>query len=317
MNSGTSEVSLTISGVSERDVDLLLLEEFIASPGFVRWFMKRLALKDGVNHKVISAHRSVTQSIGESDIEVVLSNSEGHTHYLLIENKIGASLQPRQADRYHERARTYQEQGRCKGFTTVLVAPKNYFGSGPRRTKGFDAAISYEEIAAWFAAQKSLGRRLRYKQYLLESAIKKAVHGYQPVEDAPVSGFWHSYWLLSLREAPELEMLEPRGKPSSAGFIYFRPGVLRRGVCIVHKLPRGHLDLQFAGKAGRLASLRSKLGASMLPGMTIERAAKSAVIRQKVPVFNTARDFQRQEADVVYCLRLARDLLRWYLKLQK
>ncbi len=34
--------TIAIAGVSERDIDLLLLEEFIASPDFASWFMASL-----------------------------------------------------------------------------------------------------------------------------------------------------------------------------------------------------------------------------------------------------------------------------------
>jgi hypothetical protein len=50
--------------------------------------------------------------------------------------------------------------------------------------------------------------------------------------------------------------------------------------------------------------------------MTIERAGKSAVIRQKVPVFDTGRSFQVQEPDARMCLELALQLLVWYTGLK-
>jgi len=37
-------VEFTVSGVCERDIDLLLLEEFVASPDFVEWFARAAGL---------------------------------------------------------------------------------------------------------------------------------------------------------------------------------------------------------------------------------------------------------------------------------
>jgi hypothetical protein len=37
-------IEFTVSGVCERDIDLLLLEEFVASPDFVEWFAQAAGL---------------------------------------------------------------------------------------------------------------------------------------------------------------------------------------------------------------------------------------------------------------------------------
>jgi len=89
---------LSLSGVCERDVDLLLLEEFISTQEFLHWFMQQVYPKAFSSIEFIEAHRSVTQSNGESDLEVTLDIP--HRVRLLIENKVNASLQPMQAERY-------------------------------------------------------------------------------------------------------------------------------------------------------------------------------------------------------------------------
>lgn len=303
-----------IAGVCERDIDLLLLEEFIASVEFVRWFLVRIGDDAHAEYKLGSAQRSVTETVGESDLLINLSSGNGNTEYLLIENKITAGFQPRQAERYQERGRAYQDQGLCERYLTVLVAPRAYLGDTANR-HGFHATVSYEDLLSWFAELDALGPRSTYKVALLNSAISKARYGYQPVEDAPVTDFWHSYWQLSVEVAPELEMRKPISKPSRAGFIYFRPSTLSPGVAVVHKLRRGFLDLQFAGFGRQLSEIRTKFGDQLLPEMTIARAAKSGVIRQKVPVFDTGQSFEHQRENARICLVKARKLLHWYLHL--
>lgn len=305
---------LQIAGVSERDIDLLLLEEFIASVEFARWFLMRIGDEAYANYNVVGAQRSVTESVGESDVLIVLT-SGADTKYLLVENKIAAGFQPRQAERYQVRGRAYQDKGLCGVYATVLVAPLSYLGDTSDH-RGFDAVLSYEDLLSWFAENDALGPRARYKRALLHSAISKAKYGYQPVEDAPITDFWRSYWRLATEVAPELEMQEPVSKPSGAGFIHFRPSTLPRGVTVVHKLRHGFLDLEFAGLGRQLSEIRREFGDHLLPGMTIARANKSGVIRQKVPAFDTGRDFQHQAENVRICLEQARKLLHWYLRLK-
>lgn len=307
---------LRIAGVSERDIDLLLLEEFIASAEFARWFLIRIRDETHANYSVAGAQRSVTESIGESDVLIVLTSGTD-TKYLLIENKIAAGFQSRQAERYRARGREYQDKGLCSTYSTVLVAPLSYLGDTPDH-RGFDTVLSYEDLLSWFAeSSNALGPRARYKRALLDSAISKAKYGYQPVEDAPVTDFWRSYWRLATEVAPELEMQEPISKPSRAGFIYFRPSTLPRGVAVVHKLRHGLLDLQFAGLGRQLSKIRREFGDRLLPGMTIAQANKSGVIRQKVPTFNTGQDFLHQAENARMCLEQARNLMHWYLRMRE
>ena len=299
---------ITVSGVSERDVDLLLLEEFIASEDFVHWFANAAGLECPVSF--VSGARSVTESIGESDIEISLAAASGEGCRLLIENKIGAAFQPRQSERYRERGAAYVKRRECDTIRTVLVAPASYVGD--HRSVDFDAFITYEAIADWFESRADLGRRAEYKLTILRAAIEKAIHGYQAIADAPVTDFWHSYWQAARELAPELEMEEPIGKPAGAGFVYFRPSALGPGVAIVHKLRHGFLDLQFAGMASQLSALHGRFGARLLPEMRIAKAEKSGVIRQVVPKFQTNEPFVHQQGAAVEVLRRARALLHWF-----
>jgi len=59
-----------ISSVCERDVDLLLLEEFVSSPAFSEWFLRSVDFTEAMGATVTTGQRSVTASNGESDLEV-------------------------------------------------------------------------------------------------------------------------------------------------------------------------------------------------------------------------------------------------------
>ena len=306
------QIDFSISSVTERDIDLLLLEEFVATPAFSKWFNRQTADQDLSEEPVISAHRSVTTSSGESDLEIVMLSSDGRVHYLMIENKISAGFQPRQADRYRQRGEGYLRQGDCDGFFSILVAPETYLGQDHDR-KGFDHVLSYEAIMDWFSYAEGPLERNAVKQKLLSAAIEKATLGYQPEEDLSVSKFWNSYWKLATELAAELGMAEPSAKPASAGFVLFTPEKLSKEVKLVHKLSHGNMDLQFLDMEAKLPELRAKIMSKLDPDMLIARAGKSGVVRIKVPVLDTTMDFQVQEVNARKGIVCAQRLLKWYL----
>jgi hypothetical protein len=306
-----SPCNFALSGVCERDIDLLLLEEFLSSPDFLFWWMRKVWPRAFSSLKFLETHRSVTQSNGESDLEITLIVEGGCRVRLLIENKVNAALQPMQAERYKARGASYVAQGHCEECFTILAAPRRYFGDG---MKGFDAVISYEDIQEWFDNQANIGDRSKYKSALLHAGIDKGVYGYQPIEDDAVGSFWKKYWLMALENAPELEMAEPKGKPAGASFIDFRPATLPKGVVLVHKLSHGNADIQFSGYGGRLSELRDKYGNAMEADMSITSAAKSGAIRIKVPVVNVAHSFEEQMEDTLHGLLAIKRLYSWFLK---
>jgi len=289
----------------------LLLEEFVATPAFAKWFNQQTVSLDLPEEPVISAHRSVTTSSGESDLEILMLCSDGRVHYFMIENKISAGFQPRQADRYRQRGEGYIREGDCDGFCSILVAPKTYLGHD-QDLKGFDHVLSYEAIMDWFSSSEATIKRYLVKQKLLSGAIDKATLGYQPDEDLSVSSFWHSYWELSSELAEELRMPEPLSKPSAAKFIRFNPEELSKEVKLIHKLSHGNMDLQFSGMGGRLSELKAKFISKLDPDMLITRAGKSGVLRIKVPVLDITMDFQVQEENARKGIVCAQRLLNWY-----
>lgn len=300
---------IKIAGVSERDTDLLLLEEFTASPDFVQFFLERIGLTDK-GYSFLEASRSVTDSTGESDLEVMLTGSDGQKFVFMLENKVNAGFQPKQAERYRARGMTYVNHGKIDGFTTVLVAPARYFDGDK---KGFDHRVDYEAVRDWFERSTLPPGRKHYKISVLTSAIEKSTSGYQMVADAPVSNLWRDYWTLAWKVAPEFCMAEPNNKPASSSFIYFGDTGLPRGVVLVHKFAYGHFDLQFAGMGNRTMELRERYGTKMLPEMQIVKAAKSASIRVMVPPISVADTLEQQRDSVIAAMEAGKKLLAWGL----
>jgi hypothetical protein len=297
---------IRIAGISERDTDLMLLEEFVSSPAFSEFFVQRT----GVCRKcrLLDAARSVTSANGESDLEVMVESQDGERILLLVENKVNAGFQPNQASRYRERGQAYVQNGKADSFFTVLVAPERYF---PGDTKDFDARLNYEEIRDFIVGSQLSEGRKRYKTALLTGAIEKSSSGYQMIADAAVSDFWLDYWRLSLEVAPELRLDRPDNKPAGAGFVYFYQAGLPKGAVLVHKLPHGFFDLQFASMGSKLKEMHQAFDKRLQAGMTIEKAAKSASIRLQVPALSTADPLERQRDAAIQGFEAGKRLLDW------
>ena len=305
---------IKVAGILERDIDLLLMEEFITSSSFCRWFLSQINFPLTEKCTVNKVERGVTDSTGESDLEISLETSDGHLHKILIENKIKANFQSKQVERYRERGKNYILNTAVSGFTTVLVAPESYSNSS---RNGFDAKVTYEDISDWFSRQVEAEERIRYKLYLLREAIEKGKLGYQMIADAPVTNFWVGYWSILQEIAPQLGMEQPGNKPAGAKFIYFRKNDLPKGVDLVHKLGQGVVDLQFSGMGNRISELKERYGKLLLPSMHITGANKSGVIRHVVPIISVANNFEVQMGHIQTGITTASNMLSWFREAEK
>lgn len=150
----------------ERDIDLLLLEEMHCSPEFVSWIGQRAGIDDA---KLIMAQHSVYKRNGETDVLAVFESPAGRVA-LMIEDKIGAAMQPKQAERYHLRGEQIcAAEQNIKRYRTLLCAPKSYLASVP--VADWHATLSLEDIAEWFAKQSNL--RADWRRDVLMHAIRR------------------------------------------------------------------------------------------------------------------------------------------------
>lgn len=301
-------MNVRLKGVAERDIDLLLLEEFVASEAFLAWFLTRLGL-EGVP-TLIDAARSVKTSNGESDLEITARLADRQV-CVLIENKIYAPLQPSQAKRYLARAELYRQTGTHDLVTTVLVAPEKYVRADQER-RGFDHSICYEDVLEWFVSSDVASSRSIYKRALLSAAISRGVSGWINTPNVATTAFWHSYWELACSLAPELYMPEPSDKPAISGFIRFAPIDLPSGITLIHKAPYGHVDLQFSASSDRLDELRAKYNPHLGEGMRVEQAGKSVVVRISVTRIQLETPLSLSKTAVRESIIAAKRLLMWY-----
>ena len=290
-----------IEAVSERDIDLLLLEELNVSESFSSWFYRKIIKQDNTP-KIKGAWHSISDAeFGESDLIALYENDFA----VLIENKIDAYAQPNQGERYHKRAEKGIKEGKWSNYKTCMLAPELYLQK-EQDSQTYDAVLSYEVIVEWFNNKVNVDSRSAYKSFLLNEAIEQNRRGYTVKPDEKVTEFWQKYWELAYFEAPELEMKKPGIKPAKSDWPEFRPNNLNKSFVIVHKLQRGHIDLQITGGAEKIEDIQALL---VNIDAEVVKTGKSASVRMFIEPIDRFQSFEEQKEQVLKGLHSAVKLL--------
>jgi hypothetical protein len=112
--------------IYERDVDVVLAEEFYANDQFANWALSQSKSFSLDDTKVVEVSVSLSDRDGESDLVVVFERINGGRIALLVEDKIDAQFQPDQLNRYRRRGDSGIAAGSWKEFEVVLFAPRSY-----------------------------------------------------------------------------------------------------------------------------------------------------------------------------------------------
>jgi hypothetical protein len=111
----------------ERDIDILLAEEFSVSPPFAAWFLKQTRGFKDIFAAVQDVYVSRSDTTGESDLVVVFETQGGETRFALhIEDKIDAPVQAEQESRYRLRAEAEILRGDYSAYEVTLCSPEAY-----------------------------------------------------------------------------------------------------------------------------------------------------------------------------------------------
>lgn len=159
---------LLSSSVRERDTDLIIVQLLQTSTPFRKWFYNQLTSRTdqiqflGVSHSVATPN-------GETDILLGFETDRDGRHLILVENKITASFQDQQIERYYERGEWYVSNGDYDDFTVGLVAPERYVSDSER--EAFDSVVTYEEMHSFLDSINHDG--IPYFQTVIKLAIKK------------------------------------------------------------------------------------------------------------------------------------------------
>ena len=242
-----------IEAVYERDIDLLLIEEFFSDIGFTNYFLSETTIPLPESVDSILVTRSVTDKTGETDIVVEYQSGDGPI-CLLIENKIDANFQPGQIERYGVRKKTIESH-----VYTLLIAPFDYL----KDVVGFDYTVSYEYLIPYF---ETCGRRGKYKIELLRIAIDKLRRGYQPINDELNLRFQKYYFNL-VNRTQNLIMEVPKVKPTNSTWIRTKHRKHPK-IDIIHKLNHNRIDIYIPNSCRELYAVL--IDSCRLNGVVIE-----------------------------------------------
>jgi hypothetical protein len=230
-----------LASVAERDIDLLLMEEFYISDDFVAWFCGQVGLAEVTP---AGAWHSVSDTDGESDLllRVVCG---GKRVGVFIENKIAAPEQDLQAERYHLRGIRSREQGKIDEYVTVMCAPERYLG-GLSATSVYQHRVAYERIADWYEAQQ--GRRAAWRHHIMREAIELGRRGYTMAVNAATTAFHLAYWEHLQKRHPKIQMARPKKRGSNSNWIILKGRDFPKGVHLCHKFDQQVMELGFSGR---------------------------------------------------------------------
>ena len=209
---------MTVERKYERDIDILLAEEFTVEPSFASWFLSKTSFASS-EARVVDVHVSKNDNLGESDLIVVFERDDSSRFAILIEDKVDAPVQPDQAERYRMRANREVKKGTFLAYEIKLCAPQAYLTARPDMAM-FERAISYEEIATFMARDHT--PRGQYRSTFIATAATKRANTWARERDGDTDAFWTEAYRIAEREFPMLEM-KLLNVTKGSTWINFRP----------------------------------------------------------------------------------------------
>jgi hypothetical protein len=326
---------LTLTHAIERDIDLLLVEEFKCNRAFTAWVSGRVWPGTTIAESEIVHSKRRTHTRREIDLCLNLTTDIGGRASLLIENKLEADDQPRQAESYREEAGILITQGRAQCTATMIVCPAAYRAENPGFIAGFDSIITYEEIVSFLQAQadreihRELAMRLVHRCDLLCQAIKKKRRGYERVPVAAIGTFNRDYVDLCRKRFPGLipgpAMLRPE-VPGESVTMIFAAETLPKATWLpqtrlVHQLREANANINFytwgdAFEAIALDLRRDLQGTGFTLSATVNRrkgGRSGLMVCVPTPPVDNQRPFADQTGAILQGMGAADRLRGWFL----
>ena len=253
--------------VSEHDMDLLIMEEFVCNSCFRQIFLNKIEIKECVVDK---AYHSLADSNGESDITFII-DVNGVKYGILIEDKIDAPTMSKQSERYYIRGNDGKKRGEYEKFYVFLVCPQEYWQEHKEdKNANYEHIVFYEELKDYLSTCPEI--RSQYKVKVIEQALNAKKSGYQLIENDNVTTFWRSMQQFCEDNFPHLYMnYDGSPKGSSSTWIYFKTPVEK--VWIVYKSDSGRVMLEYYGIDA--VKLKEKLEIHMAEDMEFCKVGKS------------------------------------------
>jgi hypothetical protein len=326
----------TLTHATERDVDLLLVEELIADISFVelviaKAFGRSLSRSDIKAHGVHHSKRRILNR-REIDITLTVDRFDKLPIIVMLENKLDTSDQPLQAESYKSEAEDLVAGGYAEEVRTLLVCPEHYRRENSTFEKKFDGVLIYEEVLAHLrsrltAVEGELALRLNHRANLIDQAITKGRRGYDPVPFAPIAAFNAEYVSVVRDQFPKLvpgpAMLKTDRLGESVTMI-FGPGTLPAWeflpqMRLVHQLREGNVNVNFYGWGDFFSELASQIGSDLrgtgfkiVPTINKRKNGHAGLMLfSATPVVTNGRSLAEQQVDVVSGIAAAERLRSW------
>lgn len=267
----------------ERDIDLLVMEEFSVSEGFARIFLNTVNVK-GEYDIVKSIHSKVDAEYGESDI-VFIIRTNNKLHALHIEDKINAIAMPNQHERYFLRGKKDVEKGDYDTFSVVILAPQKYLNMNTEAQK-YENKVTYEQLLEYFSKEKDV--RSMYKAALIREAINEQISGYQWEANPDVVRFCNEMYYYQKERFPGMT------KGTVAWWPTFK--TIHKNIEVQFKANKGHCDLAFTKTS--YSDLYKEYRSKIYGNMEIVETGKSSAIRIVVPPIKFESTFSEVVDDV-------------------
>lgn len=293
------------SDVTERDMDLLFLEEMASSQEFLNIFLSKISLTDA---DICSVEQSkVDVEYGESDMTVIVEK-DNCKYGLLIEDKIDAIAMLNQSGRYIARGEIGKQNGDYDNFFVFIIAPQKYLCENKEAQK-YPNKVTYEECLEYFRSKTD--NRAIFKVQQIEQAIYKQKHGYQVIVNDAVTDFWNKYITYKEQYYPELWLVSKRGpKGINARWPHFNTVI--DNIFINHKSEMGYADMTISGAADKIVSLEEELktiiGNFSERGVSLVKTGKSAALRINIPVLDFTKPFECYEKEIPTCFEAIKKL---------
>lgn len=276
-------IDINIPYVSEKDIDFLIIEEFLSNENFQEIFLKKINFE---KITILSINHSLTTIDGESDIVIISRHKELNVG-LFIEDKIDAIAMPFQHQRYIERAKKMVEENIIDDYKLFIVAPEAYLNTN-YEAKKYENKVSYEKLLEFFNDTESI--RYRYKQQLLKTAIEKKDKGYTPIESIAITNFWENYYRFKRMNYSHFLLNEIKGsRGANATWPWF--STKYKDIKIAHKSDKGVIDITINQKSVDLELFQKKVIELLEKDMKLVKTGKSISIRTLVPYINFNETF--------------------------
>ena len=220
--------------IAERDTDFALMREASLSKDVQNLFLRKVG-ESGTLVKII---HSLTQEeepgkVGESDVVLIFERPDKSRFAIFVEDKIAASAQPRQRERYELRAPKLETELGLKGHHVVLFAPKKYLDK--ETSQGYTLQISHESVADLCVDELD--------KKVLSDSCKVKQHGKTQI-DYQITDFWNH--LIDYIGDYHADLAFTKDKVDRGPNSYWPEfGTSLKGVAVVYKSDQNVVDLTF------------------------------------------------------------------------